>query len=170
MKKLIIILALISFQSHAQTPEGIPDAFRLANKNIIWEVVFELKEGETIEGLKNNLKLKFNDEGFGTAEELQLDCKGVNMWLKGNFKTNYKIETKDNRYRVTASNFIFEDTMEINFGSVRTAAKTTPLEFYELKDSNGTIRPNNQTQRDMQCLDHQLRQLFTIIPAPNQNW
>lgn len=158
MKK-ILLLILISFNCYSQ---DAAENFTVENNQIIWIKIYNLSDTESIDNLKNNLSLKFSDPNFGTAENLELRCDDIAIYSKETFKLNFKIEKKDNRYRVIVSNIVFNNSINLNFGTVSTDEKFNTIESMELRNSDNTLRKNKQSLRNRNCLNEYLTELFKI--------
>lgn len=157
MKKLLLIL-LIGISGFAQEENN----FTAENKYLVWSKVFELKPSEDISLIKNNLKLIFRDNNFGFSKNQKCDCKGSSIYLKFPFTYNFKIETKENKYKVSVSNIIFSDNTAINMGGIISGPTTSTLEEYILKKSDGSIKTNNQNTKNLNCLNDYFTSNFTI--------
>lgn len=157
MKKIILVL-FIGFSGFAQNT----DNFSAEDNSLIWSRIFELKEGEDISNIKNNLKLNFKDNISGTAENQHCKCKGGSTYVKSPFSYNFKIEKKENRYKVFVSNIIFKDNLSINIGSVVNGPTTHTIEEFALKNSDNTIRKNSQNSKNLNCLDAFFTSNFSI--------
>lgn len=107
----------------------------------------------------NNYTINYKKHGYSMMN--------IPVYARGNFTGNVKIELKDNRYRVTASNFMYTAGVEFNIGGVTATDQPTPLETYALK-KDGTIRPAQQIVID--AIDKDLTDLFTIKQQTNDNW
>lgn len=173
MKKIFLLLFILNtLSSFAQKnhddgiyattkDEKLSENFSVEKNVITWKKVFEFKENP-IPYLKQNSNLKFKDSIFGTADNLLLRCRNISFYCKNDFQINFKIETKENKYRVTVSNIVFKNAININFGGVSTDDKLILLEEAELRFKDNTIRKNNQSVINLNCIDEFLTELFTI--------
>jgi hypothetical protein len=145
--------------------------FEIENNVIVWRKVFEIDSIDVIATFHENLKLKFNKDNSGTVSNLSLNCKGTSIQLGANFNLDFRIDLKDGKYRVTATNFIFESPMQFSSGMVSTSRMNYNLEYFLLK-KNFTLRKNFQVKADLECMNKVLTDLFTIksILPNNDKW
>ncbi|MBF4484400.1 hypothetical protein [Flavobacterium sp. CSZ] len=158
MKKIHIFLLFISISNFAQNNNN----FSLENKSIEWSYVFELKPGENISLLKDNLILDFKNDNFGISKNQTISCSGISIYSRLPFNFNFRIESKDDKYRVVVSNIIFNDNL--NFGN----STTTKLEMYALKNDS-EIKQNGQNNKNLNCLNEYFLNIFKI-KSPKSNW
>lgn len=182
MKKIILLLLItVSCSSQKNKYNETFDEnknlvkfenFTVEDKSIVWTMVFDGDSTKVINDLKGNLKLNFTNNVRGNAKDLSLLCKNISIFGKGNFNLDFKIDFKDNKYRVTASNFVFQNTMQFNFGGVSTDVKKFNLEYFFLQKKTNTINRKLQTKTDLKCMDELLTTLFKVKSenTKNNNW
>ena len=143
MKKILLLL-LISFSAVAQDEVIGTQNFSVNDdKIIIWTKIFEIDSINVLESFKQKLNIHFLNENSGYVDNLKLRCeKTISMYAEGNFKINFRIDFKENKYRVIASNIVFENNIQLNFGGVSTSKSYTNIEDYEFSDSQFT-KPYN---------------------------
>lgn len=164
-----ILLLLISFNCLAQKSAQLPTTFSVENSIITWEKVYTLEENQSVNDLSNNLKLKMNADGYGTVYDNQCKCRATSSYLDWNFNYDYKVEQKENRYKVTISNIIFIDGITMSLYGVTTTPQSTPFEYYILKKT-GELKPGFQTKANLECLDNYFTKQFTIQKTTKKDW
>lgn len=158
MKNFHFFLLLFSISNFAQNNNN----FSVESKSLEWSYVFELNTGENISLLKDNLTLDFKNDNFGTSKDQTISCNGLSIYSRLPFNFNFKIESKDNKYRVVVSNIIFNDNL--NFGN----NTTTKIEIYALKNSS-EIKQNTQNIKNLNCLNEYFLNIFKI-KSTKSNW
>lgn len=176
MRKIILILLIAILTQSCYYQNGhtkytkMPESFSIENKTIInWEKIYVLKENEKIEDLKNNLKLKISNDFIGSISDNQCKCPGGSIFMDWNFNFNYKIDVKDNRYRVSISNIIFKNGMQYYYYGVTTTKDISTLEYFALKN-NGEFKISFQNKANLECLDRYFTKLFTIQQNSKKDW
>lgn len=167
MKKILFLL--ITFNCFSQKSAEIPTTFSVENSIITWEKVYTLEENQSIDDLKNNLKLKMNSDGYGTVYDNQCKCRAASEYLGWNFNYDYRVEQKENRYKVTIANIIFIDGITMSLYGVTTTQQSTPFENYILKKT-GELKTGFQTKSNLECLDNYFTKQFTILKVNKKDW
>lgn len=157
----ILLLLLLSFNCYSQ---DIAENFTVKKNIITWSKVYEFKD-DPIPFLKQNLALKFDEKNSGAAQDLNLRCKSISIYARENFKFNFLIEIKDGKYKVTASNFVFSNSFNINLSGISSNETPSTIEKYELRNKDNTIRTNSQSKTNINCLNDYLSELFQIKPT-----
>lgn len=158
MKNIYNLIFLFSLSCFSQNTYN----FSVENKSLEWSYIFELKTGENVSLLKNNLSLDFKTDSTGISKNQNVLCNGISIYTRLPFDFNFRIESKDSRYKVVISNIIFNDNL--NFGN----NTTTKIESYTLSN-NLTIKQNNQNLKNLNCLNEYFLTNFTIQPQKS-NW
>ena len=136
MKKILLLL-LISFSAVAQDEVIGTQNFSVNDdKIIIWTKIFEIDSINVLESFKQKLNIHFLNENSGYVDNLKLRCeKTISMYAEGNFKINFRIDFKENKYRVIASNIVFENNIQLTYGD--------PIKIYEKIDSRRLVLSNS---------------------------
>jgi len=158
MKKILSILVFVLCYniSHSQN-----ENFIVNNKIINWNLVYN--DSNDIKLLKNKQLLDFATDSTGYIKKTNFSDKKLQT-----ITAEFKIQTKENRYRVTVFNIvIYNDPIMVKSYHV---PETLPLEDTFLK-SDGTIRKQlvfgyNFTE----LFNPYFTDLFTIKKPENNNW
>lgn len=161
MKKIIVLL-LISFSGFSQVKDSIPNTFFVENGVLFWEKVYTLENNQKFEDIKKNLKLKFLTESTGESKNIEINCSSCSMFIGSPLSINFQIDYKDNKYKIIASNFIIQESMQFNFGYVTTSKNEATLESYILRNKDKTIRQNSTNVLNMKKYNEALSNLFKI--------
>lgn len=167
MKKLVMLLLINCIHTFAQDVNY--DRFTLVDKKVIWQNVYQKDSINNISSLKKIASLVFNSESTAEVKNQKLNCPSLAMYMLSTFQFNVLIEEKDDKYRVTVSNIVFDSNMQVTVGYVTAAQKYVTLEDAEVRTSDYKFRKNNQSKTDMTCLDNFLLDYFKIKPT-NNNW
>src|SRR5690606_16076724 len=92
-------------------------------------------------------------------------CPGTSMFLRSDIDFDYKIESKEDRLRVTVTNISFENTIQISYGAISTDSKSTNFEEFAIRHKNNELRDGNTHEKNYQCLE----ELFTNIFTPKES-
>jgi hypothetical protein len=151
--KLIYLLLLFPFLTQAQ------HTFKSESKELSWQHIYD--SDITAETYYNNIKTQkefvdCNFDGvilYGTTPFIDLikDHSGMPIFARWDIQLTYKIEFKDNRYRVTVSNMLWDS---YNFNDI------TPFEDLLLKKRDGSIRGANKYQEYLSVVEMKLITLF----------
>jgi hypothetical protein len=160
MKFIAFFLLLSSLCFSQENP--IYERFKIENKNIIWQNIYQKDTIYNLENFKEKLKLNFTSNTTGFANNQKLKCKGLAIYMNSNFGFNFLIEEKDNKFRITVYDIYFEDNFQLNIGTVSTSQKNTLLSDMELRTSDKTFRKNSQSNKNMLCLDNYLLNIFHL--------
>lgn len=152
MKKLIFITLLIS--NFIQSQEVNYERFKIEDNKIIWQNIYNKDSITTAENIKKIPQLKMFTDATGEVINQKIDCKSVAIYMISTFRFNVLIEEKDNKFRITVSQILFDSNMQFNFGLVTTDRKYISLEEAEVRTSDKTFRKNNQSKTNLTCLDN----------------
>jgi hypothetical protein len=167
MKKLAFLALIISIKCFAQ--EVTYERFLIVDKKIIWQNVYQKDSINNIPALKKIASLIFNSETTAEVRNQKLNCQNLATYMISTFQFNVLIEEKDNKYRITVSNIVFDSNMQVTIGYVTAAQRFVTLEDAEVRTSDFKFRKNNQSKTNMACLDSYLQNYFKIKPT-NNNW
>ena len=160
MKKYLLIL-LFSNAVFSQKIQ-LPETFTVVNNKIIWTKIYDSNNSDIIKNLKSDLSLKIDSDSTGTANHLNLRCKGISIYCMSNFSINFKVESKGNQYRILVSDIIFEQNIQFETLGVRTSETTSTIESFELRNKDNTLRQNSQSAKNLKCINDYLINLFTV--------
>lgn len=171
MKKILLLLLIcnsVFAQNKNQTLDEnknlvMYENFEIEDNIIVWKKVFEIENVDILNDLRENLKLKFNKDNSGSVKDLSLNCKGTSVQLAANFNLDFRVDIKEGKYRIMATNFIFESPMQFSSGMISTSRQSYNLEYFIVKKNN-TFRKNFQVKADLECMNEVLTSLFTIKP------
>lgn len=179
---LFIFLNLITF-SFAQNA-----AFVISNKQVVWQRIYE--SNKTSDEVKNILlqtgKLKFTSEDnnilTGEISDFIMDFKGAGYTKMGTpiylansskFSGNFKIEFKEGRYRVTATNLKFKgESTSIYYGGIGfNSSGNDNLETYVLTNDREYFKGNFEG-RASKIINYSFAQLFDVskYTKTDDNW
>jgi len=162
MNKILLLLTLIIFQNNTFCQKKtIDSSFSISNKKVVWSKIYKSENKDVIKLLKSKLILNFNADSTGTAKDLKLLCKNISIYSKNNFSIIFKIEFKENMYKVTATNFIFENQNQLNVSELHSELKYFNIENYILtRELN--FKNDGFNSRTTTCLNNFLSELFSI--------
>jgi len=179
MKQILLFLLISTFcysqQEYNETYDDKKNLIKFENftieeKIIVWKMIFEGDSVKVMKNLKSNLKLNFTQTAIGSVKDLSLNCGSISIQLAPNFTLDFKIEFKENKYRVIATNFVFENAMNVNAGLFITSRQYNNIEYFCLKDRTGTFRKQSQMKHDLKCMDELLKNLFTSKETTEEKW
>lgn len=184
MKK-IILLFTISLSVFITAQES---AFVISNKQVVWQRIYE--SNKTPAEVKSILlatgKLKFTGEDTniltGEISDFIMDFKGAGftkmgtpLYLTNNSKyfANFKIEFKEGKYRVTATNIKFKgDSFSIFSGGIGfTSSGDDNLESYALNNDRKLFKASFDG-RASRIINYSFAQLFDAskYTKTDDNW
>tara|TARA_B110000259_G_C13913497_1_gene361853 strand:+ start:327 stop:860 length:534 start_codon:yes stop_codon:yes gene_type:complete len=170
MKKLTIVFLLFTSYLISQNSNFIVES----DGNIVFKKVYVLEDNNKI-NLVNYLKTLSNiqitesdNEITGTIEDLRINFKkfgkkgGYPIFLRYSLSSNFRIQLKENKYRLIISNIGFLDDVSL-YSSItyKESDNFTYLTEYYVKN-DGSIRNNKMTIRTLDAIDKHLTTLFTI--------
>jgi hypothetical protein len=163
MKKILLLL-LISFSAVAQDEVIDTQNFSVNDdKIIIWTKIYEIDSINVLESFKQKLNIHFLNQNSGYVDNLKLRCKEmISIYAEGNFKVNFRIDFKEDKYRIIVSNIVFENTMQYNYGSISTSKNYSNIEDYELRTRDNLLRKNEQSISNRICLNELFESLFSV--------
>lgn len=170
MKRLTIILFLFTSFLSSQNSNFIVES----DGNIVLKKVLTLSNNNKISLVKylktlSNIKLKeSNDEITGQIENLRINFKkygekgGYPIFLRYSFSSDFRIQLKENRYRLIISNIGFLDDVSLYSSTTyKESENFTYLTQYYVKN-DGSIRNNKMSKRTLNTIENHLTTLFTI--------
>jgi hypothetical protein len=158
MKKILIIsIFILSITGYAQNKN-----FVIENNLIVWKFIYE--DSTNISELKNNPRLEFKTDSTGYIKKTNFEDKDLRK-----FVAEFKIESKKNKYRVSAYNFIF-DVEAVLLETIKGMEPTYTIESTFLK-KDGTIRKALAFGYNLtETLNPHLVKLFTIEKNVKSDW
>ncbi|MGH1520591.1 hypothetical protein [Chryseobacterium sp. JK1] len=184
MKKIFLFFIIyFSIFTHAQE-----SAFVISNKQVLWQRVYE--SSKTIAEVKDILlstgKIKFTGEDThilnGEISDFIMDFKGAGftsmgtpIYLKNSSKFfgNFKIEFKEGKYRVTATNIKLKgDSLSIFSGGIGfTSSGDDNLESYALTNDREFFK-SAFDGRASRIVNYSFAQLFDVskYSKHDDNW
>lgn len=157
--KTILFILFITNISIAQNKN-----FNLEDGLILWKLVYN--DSTDVSQLKNNLLLEFETDSTGLIKRTNFNDKKVKD-LEGEFK----IESKENKYRVSVYNVrFFVEPMNLYGGgmSMQTISEYTIEESLIKKD--GSIRKSSLGYNLTETLNPHFVDLFTIKERKTSDW
>ena len=157
--KLLLLFLLIGSFTFSQE-----HSFKLQDRSVIWQKVFD---GSADQILHPKLK-----DGHVSKLTFQ-HCPGTSIFMREDIHFDYKIESKDNRFRVTINNIFFENSVQINLGSVSTDIKSTNFEDYVVRHKKNELRDGFTHRKNYTCLEDLFTKIFTPTEEPeifDDNW
>lgn len=155
MKKILLSL-LFTLPVLAQ------DGFDSKDGVLVWERSFPVKNADVTAFLNEEPGLKvitFMDNVFnGEGNEIQVGCEAGSGLLKNNCKFDFSIEILPDRYNVKITNLKIIE----KYGPMQARIMANNCEKYFMDES--TIKSDNRTLTDMNCLDNMLVDIF-YLPA-----
>ena len=89
--------------------------------------------------------------------------------LKNKLET-FKIEKKDNKYRVSVFNIRFIDSFEITLYGVTNKSEDTSIETYLIRSKDGEIRKNKKAIEMLDLLNDYLINIFDSNKEKKKDW
>jgi len=148
--KLLLLFLFIGSLAFSQD-----HSFKLQNRSVFWQKVFEGSPDKI-----NHPKLK---DGAGTKINIK-PCPGTSAFMIGDVSFEYQIESKENRYRITIKNIVFENSFQLNFGAAFTSSESTNFETYAVRHKKNELRDGFTHRKNYKCLE----ELFTRIFTPTE--
>ena len=175
MKHIIfLVLILMSLNNYSQENEH---NFILNEDNtVLWQKVF-LLEGTEIE-LKEKLipflkNQKFTTELEYSGSEFRGKSTTTNIKNSTDFTCFIIIELKENKYRVTIKDIIFEPINSgVNYGGiVSTSSKSYSFEYYVVNVEKNEFKNNKRTKDSLKSFDFDFDKFFTYKkPEKSSDW
>ena len=170
----IFLISIISSFSQNENPKHL-NFILDENKKVTWQKIYETKASKDslISILKTNFKSNFftsdlsfsNDRFSGKSAKVKLSStKGVAMGAYTPYLVFVNIDIKDNRYRVSVKDIIFE-SMETGISSGGlTISSTTPLtiEDFAVRNNKHEFRKNKTASSLLTILNKDLDSYFII--------
>lgn len=151
MKKItIILLTLICLNSFSQNKN-----FTIENDLLTWKYVFSETYDSSL--LKNKPRLEFITDSTGTIKKGLASDRNV----KDEYTANFRIETRENRYRVIVNNLRFYNTTQIEFDMFSSSVHDYPMEKFWIRN-NGAIRAKYWGVSLTDILNNDFIKLFTL--------
>jgi len=182
MKKVIIsILLMIPFLGMAQDSKTEYLNFKLSeSKDLIWQKIYETEASldSVIKFLKtesftSDLELNENTILGRSGKTKLSSTKGVAMGAYSSYDVFIKIDFKDNKYRVTISDVLFDPTVSsVNSGmfSISQANQFT-LNDFAVRNNSQEIRGNNTAKNLLKILDKDFNSHFVVKKTiKNDDW
>lgn len=150
MKKLLLLFLLMGSLAFSQE-----HSFQLHDRSVIWQKVFDGSADQI-----HHPKLK---DGHVTKLSFR-HCPGTSIFMRDDIHFDYKIESKENRFRVTISNISFENSFQFSSGYITTDAKSTNFEEFAVRHKKNELRDGFTHRKNYKCLE----ELFTRIFTPTE--
>jgi hypothetical protein len=160
MNKIIIFLFLFPFILIAQ------NNFAAVDSNVVWEQVFNDSVVATdylkhlnISISQENPAILVNDytSGQSTYMDLIEDKSSLSAFFRQPVKFDYRVDFKEEKYRVTIRNITFKGISITLYGV--TDDTDTYLDNSLIRNRDGELRKNKMSQR----IQYQLNSVFTKI-------
>lgn len=177
MKHFIIFLLLLPCLYLAQK-----ENFTSVNRQIQWQKVYEtsFSQNEILSIIKNSGKFTNiftdNDSLTGSFSDLMADYKGAGSTTMGttiyvqnsSINANFKIDFKEGKYRVTITNILLNELMDLGLGISNTKS---PIENYTLKNGKDEFRKTFE-QRDARIYNYTFTNFFDFSKyrKSEDNW
>jgi hypothetical protein len=171
MKQILLLLIAINcFSQNNEVSEN--QNFSVNNENLmIWTKIYEIDSVDVLSKLRQKQNLNFINENSGIAVDLKLRCKKtLSMYAEDSFKINFRIDFKENKYRIVVSNIVFNNSFQFNYAGVSTSKITSNIEEYELRNKDNQLRKNSQSLSNRICLDEFFDNLFSIKNIKEDKW
>jgi hypothetical protein len=170
--KIIYLLLFFPIIAFAQYPEDDAETktpvkqttetnFTLEDGVIFWQKVFK---GNS-DNVQHPKLINNKAENCNTGK-----CKSASMFLFEDFSFNYKIENKENRFRVTIQNIRFNNSVQLDLGGVVTDVKSNSLGDFVIRSKDGKLRKNKAVQKALECLNNYFIEIFTPKPPKKDDW
>lgn len=160
MKQILVLLLLTGFIGFGQTPGS--ENFSIKNGAIFWERTFDSDSLQAVNYFKSNLKISNPDKGIVVNQKTR--CRGVAIYAMANFQYSYKIKYSAKSYTVTISEIIYDEEIQIRLGGVSSSKSKNRIEEFEIRSKDGTLRKNQQSIKNLNCLDEYFIKTFSINP------
>jgi hypothetical protein len=158
-KTYTVIILLIANISFAQNKN-----FIIENGLINWKYIYE--DTTNVSELKLNPRLEFKTDSTGVIKRTNFNDKKLKE-LIGEFK----IESKENKYRVSVFNVrFFVEPIGIYGGGISMQTISEYTIEQSLIKKNGTIRESSFGYNLTETLNPHLVDLFTIKKKENADW
>lgn len=159
MKNLLLIaFCLCSYISLSQNKN-----FVIENGLVYWKNIYETPI--KLETIKTNPRLDFTTDSTGVLK------KGLpHKKYKEEIKAEFKIEKKDNKYRVSVFNIRFIDSFEITLYGVTNKSEDTSIETYLIRSKDGEIRKNKKAIEMLDLLNDYLINIFDSNKEKKKDW
>lgn len=139
-------------------------SFSIENGFVVWQKVFQGSSDQIW-----NPKLK-----DGHASQFKIDrCSRTSSYMYFEMNFDYKIESKEDRYRITITNIEFIDVLQHALAKESANPFTTHFEELIIRNKDGKFREGGIHQRNLKCLDDYFTKIFTPTEEPtiyNDDW
>jgi hypothetical protein len=156
MKKIVILLLLISFTGIAQ------GNFKVENGMLVWEKTFSANDPDIVALLEKEPDLKvlsFMDNVYkGSCNDIKYDCEGGSGLMKNNCKFDFLIIVNQDGYTVKVKNIKILE----KYGPMQARTIANPCEKYFVDEN--VIRKSEKYNADIYCFDSYLESAFSILP------
>ncbi len=153
MKKSIFIIGLfISITALSQEPTDTIANFKLINKHVIWQKVYQVSDVSK-DSLQKVLHFKSGQFNPGCQEPIQLTNSSISY--------NLHLEIKEGKYRITLSDLIIQGNQNI-FGNIT-------FDYFFTKKHGKIFRKGDVINTSLYCLDKELQEKFKI-PTTTSDW
>jgi len=129
-------------------------SFSIESGLIFWKNIYE--NSEDLNELKTNPRIEFTSDSTGIIKK-----GNANPKFHQESSAEFKIEVKDERYRVSVFNIRFYNTTQISLYGVSTDITDYGIEEF-LIDKKGAIKTRKNQVLTMDLLDAFFLDLFTI--------
>lgn len=168
MKNSIILLLLFPVLFFSQV-----ENFTANNRQLSWGKIYEtsLSKNDLINILKSSGKFSITSEDdnsiFGSTKNIMADYKGAGFTTMGttiyvqnsSIGSNFKIDFKENKYRVTINNIILTELVSPIGSFLKTQDPNIALEMYVLKNGKDEFRGTFE-KRDAKIFNYTFTNLF----------
>lgn len=164
----------ITLFSQEKTLDSILN-FKLTKNDIIWQKIYPVNDSSKIVNIKNQIqsqefthKLKIVNNSYNGRSENHGKrlVKNTPYYATWGFDTFLKIEFKKNKYRVTASDFIFRGPLLNVYGVQK--KQDYPLKSNIIRKNK--FKNNRKSIKVLTKLDSVLNSKFTIQKTKENDW
>ena len=157
--KLMAIILLLANISVAQNKN-----FVIENGMVIWKCIYE--DSTSVSKLRNNLLLEFKTDSTGIIKKTNFNDKNLKKLI-----AEFKIESKENKYRVSVFNVrFFVEPINLYGGSM----SMQTISEYTIEESlikkNGSIRKSSLGYNLTETLNPHFVKLFTMRKNKKSDW
>ncbi len=153
MKKIVLIISLfITITAFRQEPTDTIANFKLINKHVIWQKVYQVP-GVSKDSLQKVLHFKSGQFNPGCQEPIQLSNSFISY--------NLHLEIKEGKYRITLSDLVIHGNQNI-FGNIT-------FDYFFTKKRGNIFRKGDVIKTSLYCLDKELQEKFKVS-ATTSDW
>ena len=148
MKIFLFLLFVVSQSVFAQV-----ENFAVPDKKLVWENVYISNEANIPQLVERHSSLRIVSQSGnifkGTASAVKCSCAESSSLLDNTFSFDFEIELREDKYRVTLTNFVFSDGKKAKSGIIPYIKKNA-------------LKSDEKTKSDLSCLNNYFNRIFSM--------